>query len=109
LKGLTPGRVFHDERRDHMQRYDEAAGRKTIFSFHAPHAAEVCVAGTFNGWDGHRDPLKKDSKGLWKLAKDLPPGFYEYRFIVDGVWRDDTSCASRRSNPYGGENCILEV
>ncbi len=97
------------ERRAHMKKNKKALTRKVIFSFHAPEAAEVYVAGTFNGWDTHQNPLKKSSKGQWKLVKYLEPGTHEYRFIVDGIWSDDTSCASRRSNPYGGENCILDV
>jgi 1,4-alpha-glucan branching enzyme len=108
LYGLS-FRGFHDERRAHMKSSDKSSSRKVIISFHAPLAAEVCVAGTFNGWDGHRDQLKKNRKGLWKLAKSLVPGIYEYRFVVDGIWRDDPSCANRHSNPFGGENCILEV
>ena len=92
-----------------MKRPVKASTRKVSFSFHAPDAGEVFISGTFNGWDQQRDPLKKSTKGLWKIVKYLEPGVYEYRFVVDGVWRDDASCASRRSNPYGGENCILEV
>jgi len=92
-----------------MKSSNKALTSKVIFSFHAPDAGRVCVAGTFNGWDLHRDPLKKNTKGQWKIVKYLEPGTYEYRFVVDGVWRDDTSNASCRSNPYGGENCILDV
>ena len=92
-----------------MKISETASSRKVIFSFHAPHAAEVSVAGTFNGWDTHKDPLMKRTKGRWRLVKYLEPGTYEYRFVVDAIWSDDPSYASRRSNPYGGDNCILEV
>jgi 1,4-alpha-glucan branching enzyme len=98
-----------DKRRAIMKSSDKASSRKVIFSLHAPYATEVCVAGTFNGWDNHHDPLKKSTKGRWKLVKYLELGTHEYRFVVDGIWSDDPSCASRCSNPYGGENCILDV
>jgi 1,4-alpha-glucan branching enzyme len=92
-----------------MSSPDKTSSSKVTFSFHALHATEVCVAGTFNGWYTFQDPLKKSKEGKRRLVKYLEPGTYEYRFIVDGIWSDDPSCASRRSNPYGGENCILDV
>ncbi|MBI3858582.1 MAG: hypothetical protein HY293_23090, partial [Planctomycetes bacterium] len=42
-------------------------------------------------------------------ALDLPPGEYEYRLIVDGVWRDHPGAAKRVPNPFGTENCVLVV
>jgi 1,4-alpha-glucan branching enzyme len=92
-----------------MKKSSRVSKKKAILSLHSPHAENVFVAGTFNDWDPHKDPLKKNTKGQWKTAKYLEPGIYEYRFVVDGVWMDDPSCKSRRSNQYGGENCILEL
>lgn len=92
-----------------MKKTHTASTKKVIFTFHDPDAGEVCVAGTFNGWDSRKDPLKKGATGRWKTVKYLMPGLYEYRFVVDGVFVDDPSCHRRRSNQYGGENCLLEV
>jgi len=37
------------------------------------------------------------------------PGRYEYRFVVDGQWRDDPACTERVPNGFGSENCVLRV
>jgi 1,4-alpha-glucan branching enzyme len=85
-------------------------GKKRVsFRIRAPHAREVSVAGTFNGWDPSARPLKRGPDGGWAVTFFLAPGKYEYRFVVDGIWTDDPSCTSRCRNQYGGENCILEV
>jgi 1,4-alpha-glucan branching enzyme len=91
-----------------MKKTNKASTRKVIFSFHAPDAGEVCIAGTFNNWEPRKDPLKRNAKE-WKTVKYLDPGTYEYRFVVDGIWADDPACKSRRSNQYGSENCVLEL
>ena len=53
----------------------------------APHAHEVCVAGDFNDWRVDDLALHQDEPGSWSIKLRLPPGRHEYRFIVDGGWR----------------------
>ena len=91
-----------------MKQIENKSRRRVTFSFFSPGAKEVYVAGTFNGWDPRKDSFKKHAMG-WKAVKYLAPGKYEYLLVVDGIWVDDPSCARRCGNPYGGENCILEV
>lgn len=79
------------------------------FTLQAPQADAVLVAGTFCDWQTHSCHLKKDKTGLWKATLSLPPGRYEYRFLVDGDWCDDPKCLERVTNPFGTENCVLEV
>lgn len=83
--------------------------KRVTFSFTEPVAKEVTVAGTFNDWDSQKDRLKHNGSGYWKIVKYLPPGRYEYRLVVDGIWTTDPLCPNRRPNMYGGENCIIEV
>jgi hypothetical protein len=33
----------------------------------------------------------------------------EYRYLVDGQWRDDPNCQTRVPNTFGGENCVRVV
>ena len=44
-----------------------------------------------------------------KKEADVPPGIYEYRFIVDGLWKNDPACDQYHLNRYGSHNCILTV
>ncbi len=64
--------------------------KRESFSYFAPTAGAVQLVGDFTGWE-------------------LEPGTHEYRFKVDGQWRDDEECAQRRPNEFGAQNCVREV
>lgn len=86
-------------------------GRKRIeFSIEAAGSSSVAVAGTFNDWEPA--PLTAKSKG--KSARFsrvflLPPGRYEYKFVVDGEWISDPNCAATVINEHGTLNSCLQV
>jgi 1,4-alpha-glucan branching enzyme len=82
---------------------------KVMFSYAAPEANKVLLAGDFTGWDRAPVSLKKDKSGVWKKSVSLPPGRYEYRLLVDGQWRDDPQCPHRHANQFGGQNCVCIV
>lgn len=69
----------------------------------------VFVAGTFNDWQPRRLALRPDNEGGWETELVLPPGDYEYRFVVDGEWMDDPLACRVVPNPYGGVNAVLHV
>jgi 1,4-alpha-glucan branching enzyme len=83
--------------------------QRVVFTLEAPEAKQVHVTGTFCDWQTRACALKKGKAGVWQTRLSLPPGRYEYRFLVDGEWRDDPNCAERQANPFGTENCILHV
>lgn len=56
-------------------------------------ASQVVLTGSFNNWSNHALPMEKTDYG-WSLTLNLEPGFYEYKFIVDGRYISDPS------NPY---------
>jgi 1,4-alpha-glucan branching enzyme len=55
------------------------SSRDVAFTFHAPEATEVFLAGGFNNWDTSSLPMKKDKDGVWKTTVKLLPGRYEYK------------------------------
>ena len=79
------------------------------FTLSAPEAKFVCLAGDFTQWQEHAIPMRKTRTGVWKASVNLPPGTYHYRFLVDGVWRDDPSCPLHVPNPFGSENAVFIV
>lgn len=83
--------------------------RRCKFVLDAPHAGAVAVAGSFNDWSPDVCPLKRGKDGAWQATLLLPPGRYEYRFVVDGQWRDDPACDERVPNGHGSENCVRRV
>jgi hypothetical protein len=83
--------------------------RRCSFTLDAPDAQAVALAGSFNGWAPDARPLKRGKGGAWETTFLLPPGRYEYRFVVDGQWRDDPACTERVPNGHGSENCVRHV
>jgi hypothetical protein len=47
--------------------------------------------------------------GKWAKELALPPGRYEYRFVVDGQWMDDPAATELIPNSYGTANAVLVV
>jgi len=83
--------------------------QKVTFSIVAPEARSVKLAGDFSGWENRPIELKKLKTGQWEATLTLPVGKYEYRYLVDGEWRDDPNCPTRVPNAFGGQNCVLVV
>jgi 1,4-alpha-glucan branching enzyme len=82
-----------------------------IQTFHseAPAATEVDLVGDFTQWQQKPISMQKAADGTWRATVLLSPGAHQYRFLVDGEWRDDPECSLRASNPFGGENAIRRV
>lgn len=83
--------------------------QKVTFSFVAPDAQSVKVAGDFTAWQQAPLELKKQKGGVWKRTVSLAPGEYQYRLLVDGQWRDDPGCVLHYPNDFGGHNCVCVV
>lgn len=77
------------------------------FTYYAPHAANVEIAGDFAGWQTGKHKLTKAADGSWHLKLMLPPGRYQYQFVIDGAWTADPSCPARVSDDFGRENSLL--
>lgn len=82
--------------------------KRVDFSFPAPDAQNVALVGDFNNWD-YTNTMKKDKDGVWRVRIELKPGKYEYRYLVDGEWRNDPSCQKVQPNQFGTYNCVVEV
>ena len=95
---------------------DTAKTPAVEFKCHAPNAQQVFVAGTFNEWKPDATPLVRDKAGEWRSSLNLPPGHYEFKFIVDGQWccevgceHESSSCPKCVPNEFGTMNRVLEV
>lgn len=102
----TTRRHIHDAEREHAF----ANGLIEVeLQYEAPRAEKVYVAGEFNQWRAGDLRLRQDETGLWKVQLWLTPGWYEYRFLVDGEWHDDPRAKVRVSNAFGSTNSVLVV
>jgi len=86
-----------------------ATTRKQAFTYNAPAATSVLLAGDFTHWQKNPISMQRQTDGYWHAAVELAPGTYHYRFIVDGDWCDDPECTLRVANPYGTFNAVREV
>ncbi len=82
-----------------------------IFTFLSPKATSVCIAGDFNNWSMTSDPLfDREGTGIWTILLPLPPGRYEYKFVVDlEKWVADPGNAESIDDGFGGFNSLLIV
>ena len=83
--------------------------RKINFVYEAPDAKAVFLSGSFNDWSLKKHPMKNNGKGVWTRTLLLSPGSYEYKYFVDGQWREDPGNERRCSNCFGGMNNVVQV
>lgn len=83
--------------------------RKIAFSFESSDAKEVNLVGDFNNWNPKKHPMKKDDNGRWTKAVILPPGQYEYKFLVDGQWKQDPQNDRISQNNFGTYNNVFNL
>ena len=88
---------------------DRCVSQGVCLELTRPEAQEVCIAGAFNDWHPSVTPMIRLSDGKWAKELVLPPGRYEYRFVVDGQWVDDPKAAALVPNPFGSANAVLVV
>jgi 1,4-alpha-glucan branching enzyme len=83
--------------------------KRLIFSLEAPMAKEVVLMADFNKWDRKVHPMKKDNNGSWSKMVIVPPGRYEYKYLVDGEWWNDPKNQEICHNQHGTMNSVINV
>ena len=86
-----------------------AKRRKISFQFTFSDAHEVVLMGDFNQWDPKKHPMKKNTSGVWEKSLLLAPGTYEYKFCVDGQWKNDPENPLLCPNSFGSKNNFIVV
>ena len=81
--------------------------RPVTLVYRDPDAREVAVAGTFNGWSGAE--MRPVGDGVFQAVLVLPPGQYEYQFVVDGSWTTDPLQPRQRADGFGSVNSVLDL
>ena len=91
-----------------------------MFRYHAPSARLVTLAGNFNNWGGTQgggrydpsiNPMSdSNGDGTWTLVVPLPPGRYQYKFVIDGGvrWEQDPNNPDKALEG-GIENSLVVV
>lgn len=85
-----------------------AATDGVVFAVEAPGARRVQLAGDFNGWAVADGEMQRSGR-VWWTVLPLPPGRYQYRYVVDGRWEADPSNPDVEASPYGDFNSVVTV
>ena len=85
------------------------ARRKFMFSLEKIEANEVILMGDFNKWNPKIHPMKNDGNGTWNKVVMLYPGRYEYKFLIDGEWKEDPRSDQVCLNRFGTQNSVLNL
>ena len=82
---------------------------RVVFTLEAPKANEASLVGDFNDWNAKKHPMKRHGKGDWEKIVILPPGKYEYKYLVDGQWRNDPRNDAFSHNCFGTQNNVMTI
>jgi chromosome partitioning protein len=92
---------------------DPHPAREVVVRFRDENANDVRIAGDFNGWvpdKGVRSLIESEGQTrVWTKILRLTPGTYQYRYVVDGEWREDPENPEMISSAVGGRNSVLVV
>lgn len=83
--------------------------RRVTFSFETSDAKEVVLMGNFNHWNAKKHPMKSNGNRMWNKSVMIPPGRYEYKFLVDGQWEEDPQNEQTCLNCFGTQNNLLNL
>lgn len=50
----------------------------------APQARQVSLLGDFNHWNPAAAPMRRMPDGRWMASLELPHGYHQYLYLVDG-------------------------
>ena len=78
----------------------EGGGTKKIF-----------LAGNFNDWkpDNPQFLMTADASGTYTITVKLPPGTYQYKYVIEGKWFQDTYAPGAAPDGFGGQNSQFDV
>ena len=98
---------------DGLEEISAQAPREVTVCFRDGTAGDVRIAGDFNGWvpdKGVRSLIQSEGETrVWTKILHLPPGTYQYRYVVDGEWRSDPDNPQSVPGPTGQANSLLVV
>ena len=84
--------------------------REVEFVLECGGADHVYICGDFNQWrPASLRMIGNPEAGLWEKRLTLPPGRYEYKFVVDGIWIHDPDSRQNVPNVFGSLNSVVEV
>ena len=82
--------------------------QEVLFVLPALDANEVAVVGNFNSWEP-TTLSDDDNDGIWTASIPLPPGRYEYAFVIDGRWWGQDPLADEYVHSFGEYSSVRYI
>ena len=100
--------------KNHQNQSNSQAGQsalvEVLFTLQHSKARDIFLCGDFNQWSPSTlRMIRQGASDRWEKRLTLPPGRYEYKFLVDGAWTADPSTRNEALNAFGSINSILDV
>lgn len=73
---------------------------------------KVYLAGNFNNWnpsDAQYLMKDDDGDGIYSITVKLAPGTYQYKYVIEGKWFQDTYAPGAAPDGFGGQNSQFDV
>jgi 1,4-alpha-glucan branching enzyme len=86
-----------------------AKSRRIQFEYNNNEATSVFLVGDFNAWNRKKHEMEKKDDGIYRKTLMLSPKPYQYKFIVDGKWKNDPLNKMTTFNPFRGLNNLIYV
>ena len=84
--------------------------RQVVFILNTSPDKNVYLAGSFNDWEPDDSPMPYDADlAGYTLTLELFPGYYEYKFVINGVWILDESNPNFAANDFGTLNSVVTI
>lgn len=69
---------------------------------------KVLITGSFLNWNTFIEMSKNLSTGIFEFNINLPKGVYQFKFIIDGVWRFTNAYPTVKDN-NGNTNNVIDI
>jgi 1,4-alpha-glucan branching enzyme len=86
-----------------------AKKRQIQIEYNIDGASSVFLLGDFNDWNQKKHEMKKNDDGIYRKTLMLSPGTYEYKFLVDGQWKNDPLKELAPMNCFRTMNNVIHV
>ena len=93
-----------------MLKQKEQISQTFVYRGEADHS--VALVACFNKFHPSKEDTRTRSEdgASWILTKSLPPGRYEYKFLIDGErWVTDANAVESDADGVGGEHSVLTL
>ncbi len=95
---------------NHVPKPPQAVAEGVRFILSVPGANQASLAGSFNGWSPTTHPMKADGDGRWMLVVPLPPGEYQFMYVINGKqWLTPPLAEDFVDDGFGNRNGVVIV